>query len=242
MSRIYFHSEYAGTAEVRGSERAWMSCLCNDIALGVIGPNLTEQWLINMFPTSHYVRATTSTHLAQAVRLALRMFDLRLNVWRGEHEAWLINLNTCIAIGAEPLRLFARLHAQCEVHCYIEGAPDKTWLAYVIENGLLSGVIRKNQGWESVVTLLRIPKAFPVVCSYSVCDGFPSPGCMPEGTISPESEDEWEEFGKLDLAKQWSLGMENLSRDPDLRITRSDDLRTTFGQWNWLNIPRTGAT
>lgn len=89
-----------------------------------------------------------------------------------------LSLNTAVAIGSAPILLLAKLAAQCEIHCYVEG-PNRAWLAGIIEAGLHDNILRtwKNDsypGWPGVVDLLKKRDDEPVVCSYSVTSTFPN--------------------------------------------------------------------
>jgi hypothetical protein len=118
-------------------------------------------------------------------------------------------LDTAIALGNDQLKFAARLHGQCEVHCYIEGQ-NREWLAGIIEQGLEQGIYRREQGWESVVSLLRNGCNSPVVLSYSVCDQFPS-------------EDDWDK------------AMDDL-RSPDLELNPESLASQHFSDWNAFKI------
>jgi hypothetical protein len=231
VSRIYFHSQEFDDAEVRGSERAWMGVLLNDFMLGVLG-DLThaEEWLKPMLSPSHYLHAYTGQQFAQTAATALKvgMGDSALRLKEGTVEPWTVALNTGLAMGGDSLKLFARLHGQCEIHCWIESERDKKWLANIIEEGRKLGIMRANQGWESVITLLRKDGEFPVVCSYSVCEQFPNFGCLPDdhplkqGTDG-DREDRHERYYELTPEEQWTACMTGLrTSGGGLRITRKD--------------------
>lgn len=176
MSRVYFHAE-SEEAELRGSERAHMGVLCNDLLMAGIGPVFDSErsphWLRKLLPANSYLAQTRAG--AALYEHSLRAFmgvDGHLVVEGKTLDAWSMALNTALALGDEPLRLCARLHGQCEIHAWVDG-PNRAWLADVIEKGRSRNLFRREQGWEDVVALLRKSDKGEVVTSYSVCDSFP---------------------------------------------------------------------
>lgn len=207
MSAIYFHSQ-DGTALVRGSERAYMSGLCGDLMLGVIGDiEYAREWLLPLLPADCYARAGPKATL----EMYLRNADGDLIVDGERIDTFLLALNTAWALGGDPLRLLARLHGQCEIHCWVDG-PDRTWLAGIIREGRKSDLYHAEQGWEDVANLLETRDDEPVVCSYSVCDQFPNFGCLPAEHPLKQSHDErrFEWFDDLEVAETWATCMRGL--------------------------------
>lgn len=117
----------------------------------------------------------------------------------------------------------ARINAQCEIHCYVEG-PDREWLAKIIEAGRIDGGIREGAGWESVIQLLRERNDQPVVCSYAVTDQFPNMGvCVEAETweIPDDGELDWDDWYDLSPEDQWERGMfalRHLNKTRKLRL------------------------
>lgn len=186
MSCIYFHSPN-GTAEVRGSERAYMGVLCSSLLVTSLGldrayPSDAARFR-RMLPPDHYAQHGDDVEF-------LRRFQTWVTVGGEERfgvvtktTPFIAAVNTATAIGGDALKLIARLHAQCEIHAYVEG-PHRAWLASIIEHGRKANLLRSNQGWESVVALLRKGSDDAVVTSYSVCASFP-PSCDHTHTESP---------------------------------------------------------
>lgn len=176
MSRIYFHTEDAD-AELRGSERAHMGVLCNDIMMASIGPVFDSErqphWLRKLLPAESYIAKARpgDSFYEHALRSYLSV-DGKLAVEDKTLDTWTIALNTALAVGDEPLRLLARLHGQCEIHAWVDG-PNRAWLADAIERCRRRNLLRREQGCEGVVALLRKSDKGEVVTSYSVCDSFP---------------------------------------------------------------------
>lgn len=111
----------------------------------------------------------------------------------GTWNCFTTSLNTILVIGSDALKFVARVHAQCEIHGYVEG-PNRAWLANIIEKGIETGILRKEtqgygKGWEDVITLLRSTDNGPVVMDYSVTDSFPSyPGEEKHTCVDDELE------------------------------------------------------
>jgi hypothetical protein len=144
--------------------------------------------------------------------------------WRGRPvNMWEMCLNTAARIGNDALRLAARIHGQCEIHCYVEGI-NRWWLADVIDSGLDAGVLRQlapyfktacddTGQWESVTRLLRDRDDEPVVLSYSICEQFPNPDaanwCSPydDDDTSDARRELWDE---LPDDEQWQIALQAL--------------------------------
>ena len=51
MSRVYFHSK-DGTAELRGSERAYAGCMCEDLMIAAVDDHWSvKSWIAHWLPT-----------------------------------------------------------------------------------------------------------------------------------------------------------------------------------------------
>ncbi|MEI5520686.1 hypothetical protein WB388_08730 [Streptomyces brasiliscabiei] len=201
MSRIYFHSP-TRDAELRGSERAWLAGLADDLAVGMLALHHTDrvQRLIGLAAPDHYITRHAQDHpngmpLATAYRLAFlhdHSHTAPIIQHRGHRiDAFDVVLNTACLLGNDQVKLAARLHSQCEIHAWVDG-PNRTWLADIMQAGLDHGIYRRglpypadpghgrpepvsvSQGWEDVITLLRERDDEPVVTSFSVTDQFPT--------------------------------------------------------------------
>lgn len=209
MSRLYFHSEH-GDAELRGSERALLGSIVNDITAGFLRGCYSRdvEQLLGLIEPGHYLHAIDRERPGW-LHPWLSSFGTALNVswddkflaWRGNRiDPFAIRLNTAMRYGSTPVRLAARLDGQNEIHCFVEGV-NRAWLAGLIQEGLDAKVFRDgmlytshndvqtwhSQGWDEVIKLLLSRDDEPVVCSYSVCDQFPNriaadfePAPMPE--------------------------------------------------------------
>lgn len=175
MSRVYFHTKAGAPFELRGSERAYAGVLVDDVAFGVLstlGGSEDYGWGRKVIPEGHYLHSAAPRDFQSRMRTALRgpMADITIAVASDRRvAAWTLNLNTVMALRSDALTLAARLHAQCEIHCFVRGH-NRAWLAGIVERGVASRVLREP--WQPLAAWLRAGDA-DVVCSYSVCEWFP---------------------------------------------------------------------
>lgn len=213
MSSIHFH-EQIGEAAVDGAERVAMaetlagvmwsflkadareytieqpSCLRNVIA--------GNSWILNERYRGGEFGKALETSLGAGVANVSFLVDGVTT------DARTCQLNTALRIGNDALKLWARLHGQCENHAWVDG-PNRSWLADIIQLGRSSGLYRGSVGWENVIELLRKNSGCPVVTSYSACERFPNK------TIADwEDENAVDEWNCLSSEHQWNLGIENL--------------------------------
>ena len=220
MSTIYFHTEQE-TASVRGSERAYASILCGDLMLAAIGNlSFAKDWLIPLLPPGNYV-----TNSRGDIEAGLALFlkggtNEEIIVKGNAIDIFTLSLNTALVLGSDPVRLLARLHGQCEIHCWAEGK-NKLWLADIIRAGRKHNLYRENQGWQSVLKLLERHNTDPVVCSYSVCDSFPNYSCLPKDHPLKQSHDErrFDQFHEIPDDEKWKSCMEGLRKMKGLELT-----------------------
>lgn len=232
MSRIYFHSP-SGDAELIGSERAHMGILCGKFLKASIGPisdyyPSMPHWLRELLPTDHWV-----------VRSSNFAFRESCNLFMGEQSAkdgfvynnqvlpmFNLALNTALFSGSDSVKLLARIHAQCEIHCYVTGE-NRQWIANIIKTGRLYNIMRAEQGWEDVVALLERRNNEPVVLSYSVCEEFPNMGHVPEDHPWQENTDA---FYNADEKEKWEVCWKHLyETKPDLELRPDNWNKFYFG-------------
>jgi hypothetical protein len=209
MSRIYFHSQ-SDTAELRGSERVYAGGVVNDIfeiPLGLSGLWMSaediEGWR-SILPSGCYLRRGEAKDFADRLRTWLRVEDAKLTIDGTPRELFSLKLNTAMRWGNDAVRLLARLHGQCEIHAYVEGE-HRAWLADIIGRGRSMNVLRPDEGWENVVAMLRRRNDEPVVTSYSVCEGFPSPYLL-----GIREDDDAERWWKQPADVRWEQSMREL--------------------------------
>lgn len=234
MSRVYFHSEHAEAelrGSERAWLGSLVDAIAFGFidrhldATQLLSLTAPGHWLHN----EDRARPGWALLFHDRVRLALGSASDGDPVlqWRGHRiDTFALRLNTAIKYGSDPVKLAARIHGQCEIHAFIEGK-NRAWLAALMQQGLDAGIYRKglwyvdrpthgepaarqsdrkwvDQGWDSVIALLRLRDDEPVALSYSVCDQFPNrkaarwaPPPMPEGwaptwAASEEGRAQWE--------------------------------------------------
>jgi hypothetical protein len=221
MSRIYFRTQHEGTAELSGRERAWMGMLVRDLAatvLPVFGDGIEPR--IN---PEHGDRFRRGSQIDRA-NVALWMGHDHLTPTLTDHDgtpldSFSLQFNTVLALGSDPVALMARLHGQCELHCYVEG-PDRAWMADLIDAGQAAKVMRPGQGWHQVAALLRGRDDQPVVCSYSVTEWFPNAYVADWGSIMSVLDDPdpreaaLESWGALTDDERWTRALASLRSRP----------------------------
>lgn len=195
MSRIYFHVKEGDAFELRGSERAYAVVMSDDIALGVA----RTLGLTGSFSWAHLVvPGIDKRDYDDKINLRVRAHhDLRVRVSQTEtEEAWILNLNTSLLVGNDAIKLLARLHAQCEVHCFVR-EPNRNWLAEIIEYGVQRKTLREP--FTALAAWLRTGPPGDVVCSYSVTDQFP------RYDVETDARGNWDEqFKQLDATLELS--------------------------------------
>lgn len=186
MSRVYFHTK-TKDAEIGGAERHWWGALCRrvsdgflDITSGFCDDRINH--IRKFVAPGHYLhRYADARQFADHFTTAFHVgYGDALLVYKGKPiEPLILQLNTALTFGGDALKLAARLHGSCEIHCWVE-QENRAWLADMIERAVSVDVFRKSHpgsnhvGYENAVSLLRHPEHVgPVVCSYSVCEQFP---------------------------------------------------------------------
>lgn len=235
MSRVYFHSP-EDDAEVRGSERAYASCLIGNLAMAVFENHVEkyrdEQPLLKIIPAGSYLHRSARERFANDFgtwfRVAYGPDDYFILPDGQKVATWDVALNTATVLGGDALMFLARMHAQCEIHGWVDG-PDKAWLAEIIEQGLVDKLYRANAGWETVVELLKENTTSPVVMSYSVCEQFPNCGVgdwmdkiFRDDEHRDEHADKWYE---LPDDEKWRISMDGLKAKSGKLKIKPDDWR-----------------
>lgn len=222
MSRVYFHSP-RGEAELRGSELANMHGTVHDVAMVALPPSrdLILPRLTN--PVRAWFAAKPYWQFLADVRVT---FGVGGALFRDFDGAALGNfplaLNTVLAIGSDPLCLYARLAGQCEIHAYVEG-PNRKWMAGLIRDGLDVGLYRNDEGWDAVVVLLESHDDEPVVTSYSGTASFP------DADLLDLSEEEISALTDEGYDALWEPCLAALRADTvNVREINPDNLRATF--------------
>lgn len=227
MSRIYFHSEHE-TAEVRGSERAHMGIFCGDLFNAALGLEHEAEYgnqksiFRRILKPGHYLN-NENGRFVESLKTALAVSWQPVFTIEGEDvSTFTAVLNTACLIGNDVVKLMARLHGQCEIHCWVNG-PNRAWLAGLIETGCEIGLLRESEqwksGWDKAVMLLHSRDDCPVVTSYSVCEQFPNPSVTKwKPPKDGDGEPDYDKWYELPDAEQWRLGMEGLKTNPLLEM------------------------
>lgn len=209
MSRIIFETKDK-VAEVRGSERFYMSYITSKITEVFLDIDVNRELIRKSLPANHYLQFgdPASKFWAEDARNALSSGNLPLVVDGKTIDAWHLVLNSATAVGSDAVKLAVRIHAQCEIHAYVKGE-NRSWAANIIEEGL-GEIFREESGWESVINLLREADDEPVVMSYSVTDGFRESGYgdwlqnrLNELNVDIEDEDGNGESYEYVLGEEW---------------------------------------
>lgn len=212
MSTIYFHSLH-DEAVVLGRERHRMSWLCTELFLAVIDvkdDTYHPDPIRYLLPPNNYLHTKSGWQFTDGFRLWVRaQFNANFIVDGQNIDVFSAILNTALAIGNDVIKLMARLHGQCEMHAYVEGA-NRNWLAEIIEEGQESKILRSQMGWESVIKLLRSRDDEPVVTSYSITDQFPN---------AYTAEYKGDGFYELPHEEQWRLALEGLRHNRSLEMS-----------------------
>lgn len=182
MSRFYFHTK-THDVSIGGSERCHFKWLCTQLFDAWLGdslhPSVLQRFRKMLRPDHYASRAVYDRDCEQRLKIALHGDDPYVLEWNGHpinlsHLRW----NTALALGSNPVKLAARLHAQCEIHAWVAGS-NREWLACIIEEGLHSGIFRTPlrqppYEWIDVVTLLREDAQEAVITSSSYTAQFSS--------------------------------------------------------------------
>jgi hypothetical protein len=230
MSRIVFHSP-SGEARVCGAERARASCITRQLFALCIGYDG-----LNDDPIRRILPADFPQAKSQA-RVSLEGYghDDVAFIVDGTHIPLLdAQINTALVAGSPVIGFLARLHAQCEMHAFVEG-PHRIWLANLIALGVNDSILRVfpedadyHSGWNAVIGLLQRRNDEPVVLSYSVTSTFPNPHIGRKTSLKEE-----EAFSLLARTVQWERAMRDIRCMPGLRWEPDTFFTQRFGPGAW---------
>ncbi len=235
MSSITWHTQDEGKAVICGWERAWLGRLVDGAAATFL-PTFGDDLAPRVNPRHYLAQSTREGWLSRDVATALRVESgcdgettTLVDLDGTPLDGFSLLLNTALATGNDAVCLAARIHAQCEIHCYVDW-PNRSWMAGLIERGRETGLYRSGAGWEDLVTLLRNRERGPVVASYSVTDSFPY---CPESWPVPVDEDgepDYDTWYELPDDERWALAWADISSNPDKqRELHPGNLRAPFG-------------
>lgn len=201
MSRLYFHSP-TETVEVLGAERSHVAILSEGIGYGVLESVLGKGSLLEMLGYAN------GDIYPRSLDLEVRNCEGPLYVHEGvEITVWPLLLNTALAVGSDAVKFATRVNAQCELFSWVAGE-DRDWLAEIVDDGLDTGILRREMGWESLLDMLPRSYKQPVVMSYSVMDSFPNQFASTwESSPDIGIDEASEQFGALSTEEQWKHGI-----------------------------------
>jgi len=221
MSAVYF-SNSNDVVALSGSERALCEETVSNLALGLLEPlyrDGTYDLVVGYLPKDNYLLSsikddpTNFASFIQAFKVWFRVSpgdDAKLIIGDRPIDIYTLVLNTASIAGSDVIYLMAMVHYYCERHGYIL-PEDFSSYAAIIDHGLASKVLRPNNGWESVVRMLRTSKE-PIVMSFSGSSEYPNPDLLP----NPPFEDDWE---TMSHKAQFCLVTEELITMEHLRVS-----------------------
>ncbi|MNU39105.1 hypothetical protein D3C71_277930 [compost metagenome] len=230
MSRIHFHSP-SDTFDIAGMERYHADFATRDKMWEVFGGEEAGIELLHPY-LPEFWRRMDAKEVRYFVNGSRGFGGGVLNI--EGHELYLddIALNTALDVGSDALRLLARLHAQSEIHCWVDG-PNRNWMADIIAAGRAEGVLREEMGWEALADFLRSRDDEPVVCSYSVCESFPNFGLLPDThrlkireAKGDDIDDILDAYYSMRWQTQWKLCMGELRNRTGRLEMKPDDWRS----------------
>lgn len=215
MSRVYFHSP-SGEVELSGRERAYAGWIIGEMAFGVLRSDAEDRpdkpsLLRSILPPDCYLSSVTRDFQRAFQTWFSHGFDGSLIVNGKRVDTFTLILNTALVAGSDAIKLLARIHGQCEIHAWVDGA-NRSWLAEIAEIGLEASVLRADEGWEKVIPFLRSSSSEPVVLSYSVTDQFPN-----AYVAEWHDEHDGDDWYDIPVDKRWEMAMSKL-RDQGHRL------------------------
>lgn len=234
MSSIAFQS-LNRTVYISGRERASLGIFCQNWLYMQLAPStLAANEFVGALLGRSYEGFGSNLHAMRDLQLQCAAGDY-FTLGDEKYEIFAMALNSVLTDGNRAAQLAAKIHGQCEIHCYVEGE-DRAWMAEIVEEGLATRIFRPNQGWaigkpntpgwEALAEFLCEDSETPVVASYSVCDSFPGPHLAPVGWAH-DPEDPWEAWSELSPDEQWAMAMQSLREERGLRLS-PDRLATPF--------------
>lgn len=209
MSSVYWHSP-SGEARLAGAERHYAGYFMERLVESFI-PDDPSGWPEKLF------KLDDNRQRLGSYKEAVRIWCLGSFLGNPEplvygdlkESPFDLVLNTAVTIGNDAVKLFARMHGQCEIHAWVDG-PNRAWLADIIRRGRKLNVLRSEMGWEDVISLLVMRDDEPVVTSFSICEQFPDPWWILSNEGDEDDEVDDDEAGAMSHEEAWRRGMEIL--------------------------------
>lgn len=220
MSSINFRSKSA-SARVSGAERAAAGVITQNLMMAVLDMVIDQHQpeksiLFKALPSDCY--AVDRPKLMRDWWRMSSMMGYNIVIDGKEIDMFSVSLNTAFAIGSDPIKLLARLHGQCEIHCYVEDA-SKLWLSNIIRDGLSKKIMRPEMGWEGVISLLESSDGL-IVTDFSVSDSFPNPHVAGwEPPLDEKGDPNYEAWYEIDADERWEKSALGIRSQKGLEIT-----------------------
>lgn len=203
MSTVYFVSnDNNDDVEMSGSERAHMDIESSKYYLTALADysrvelynsieNIEDQYFKN-YEENAFKESLFSAINTNSGGLVFKKDGYTVS-------SFALRMNTAFRMGSDPLKLMARIHAQCEINTYVK--PENfEWLSGIVKEGLETGLYRKGYGWEDLIELLSCAES-AIVTSFSVAEEFPN------RTITNLTEEDWD---KLNYSEQFNVAFKSL--------------------------------
>ena len=226
MSTVYFDSPASGIELAPRNARDILAGLCDQTARGILNVPGSYERLCGLISTNqqwaHLGQPGGRPSLDQL--FAALPWDRGAFAWKGRPlDMGEVAGNTALRAGPDAVKLAARLHGHCEVHCWCEGG-DRRWLAGIISEGRRpGGPLASGPGslirWEPVKEFLCSRDDEPVVLSWSNGGEFPDDYYAEAGWEPPSDGDPADAWLDLPDEDRWRIAMRILrDRRPGLRI------------------------
>ncbi|MFH0899438.1 MAG: hypothetical protein V2A73_02290 [Pseudomonadota bacterium] len=181
MNEVLFHAKGGRTAKLDATELPRMGAFCHGLLMSSIGPlkdtPSRPSWIRRLLPEGCYVGQRESQLFFQDVDIYLHVDHQGLAVEGQLVTGFVLALNTALVSGNDVVKLMARLYGQAEIHAFVEGV-NCPWFVRIVEEGCDKAILRRDSGWDDVLSLLRDVDG-PVVTSCSGLAGFPDPSILP---------------------------------------------------------------
>lgn len=226
MSSIDFNT-MEDTVSVSGRERFWFGSMAAGMVKSILDPFIEHDGkkLAKIFPAEHYVHKYPTPE-SLSLALSAANADGKLIVDGKLVNIFDMQMNTLLVFGGDVAKFAARIHGQCEIHTYVEGA-NREWLSNIINIGLTARVLHDKRGWQSVIDLLGKSKYSPVVLSYSVTDSFPN-----RFIADYKDNEDGDSWHRLSDEIKWDMAMKELrnkSNDMEMKPTTWNEFYFTNG-------------
>jgi hypothetical protein len=163
MSRVYFHTQHEGEAELPGYIRRQFGRIISELFVLSLSISLPFEKHPLFLIAPDWV---TNDNLAR-----LHFGSKALYGEIDGLDCLDLTINTAILMGNKSVKLAAYIYGYCETHGYFD-PEDFDWLRQSIDCGIAAGFYGSQSDWSDVLALINKATG-PIVMSYSGCDRFP---------------------------------------------------------------------